>query len=114
MARKRGEGSIVKLARGVYKVRVSTGVIRKGATVERGRHEEIVHGTHEDALRVLAGHNIQRKPRAYGESVEHFLNRWLTDHVVPTKRGATLNNHLRNITKHIVPLIGKKQLLAVG
>ncbi len=110
MTRKRGEGSITRVGRGVYKVRVSTGVIGG----KRGRHEEIVRGTHEDAVRVLAQHSIQQKPRAYGETVEHFLERWITDHVVPTKRGATLTNHLRNITKHIVPLIGKKQLLAVG
>src|ERR1700682_3428336 len=108
--RKRGEGSIARIRRGIYKVRVSTGVIDG----KRHQHEEIVHGTHEDAIRVLAQHSIQRRPRAYGETVEHFLNRWITDHVVKTKRGSTLNNHLRNVSKHIVPLIGRKQLLAVG
>jgi hypothetical protein len=108
--RKRGEGSIAPIGRGVYKVRIRTGVIGG----KRGRHEEIVHGTHEDAVRVLAQHSIQRRPHAYGETAEHFLNRWLTDHVIKTKRGSTVNNHLRNVTKHIVPLIGRKQLMAVG
>jgi hypothetical protein len=108
--RGRGEGSIVRLARGTYKVRISTGVVGG----KRGRHEKVVHGTHEDAVKVLAQANLQKQPHAYGETAEHFLNRWLTDHVIKTKRGATVNNHLRNVTKHIVPLIGGKLLLAVG
>jgi integrase len=94
------------MASGRWQVRVSTGV-----GVGQRRRVSYYAKNRADAIKILAQHNLGVRPNGTGgETVEHFLNRWLTDHVAKTKRASTLQNHEAAVRLHILPVIGDRLL----
>jgi integrase len=106
--RSRGEGSITKRKDGRFQVVVSQGV-------QAGKRQRLYlyAKTRSDAVRLLAqARQLQPVSRSNhtGETVEHFLTRWLEDHVAKTKRVSTLASYEQNCRTYIIPVIGKVRL----
>ena len=107
--RSRGEGSISRRNDGRYEIRVPLGV-------ENGkRHRLHLYAkTRGEAVRLLSQARQQKMPASRaahaGETLEHFLTRWLEDHVAKTKRPSTLMSYEQNCRTYIIPVIGKVRL----
>jgi integrase len=106
--RSRGEGSITKRKDGRYQVVVSQGV-------HAGKRQRLYlyATTRSDAVRLLSQAR-QQQPASRSshadETVEHFLTRWLEEHVAKTKRISTLASYEQNCRTYIIPVIGKVRL----
>ena len=105
--KRRGEGTIRRLADGRFQIRVSTGVVGG-----KRRRVTFYARSRSDSIKILAQHNLGVRPNGTGggETVTQFFERWLRDHVAKTKRANTLTNHEHNFRLHIQPVIGDRLL----
>src|SRR2546430_8262533 len=98
--RSRGEGSISKRKDGRYEIRLSLGT-------ENGKRRRafLYAKSRPEAVKLLAAARGQQKPGAprtqVSETVEHFLTRWLENHVAKTKRPSTLMSYEQNVRRYI-------------
>jgi integrase len=111
--RSRGEGSISKRKDGRFEIRLSLGT-------ENGKRRRafLYAKTRADAVKLLSQARQDQRPGRIpgartGETLEHFLARWLEDHVAKTKRPGTVASYEQNIRTYINPVIGKVRLTAL-
>ena len=115
--RKRGEGTYVRVRKGVYRLRVYTG--RDPVTGKPRQSSRTVQAASDTVARRLLrefitdlekGRVAKVGPQA---TVEHLLNAWL-DNLAHSKAQTTLETYRLLADKHLIPALGDKQLRSLS
>ena len=113
MAKKRrrgkGEGTIARRADGRWAARLDAGY-RDGKRVRIWLYGKTRAEVAEKLSDALHDHHRGLLPPPARLTVAQYLERWLTDHVTPTRRARTVESYEQMIRCHVVPTLGRVPL----